>query len=159
MGDQDYPGTVALSQPIPRCGMNTHDNPIKLDIADVWMDADGLIRIVFNQTSEHGIVDAHQIIDAHNQLAGETPCGVLADIRGIKVGADRAARGYYVTDEAARLKTAMAMVADSPLQRMVGNLFFPMSQPPYPTRMFKSETVALDWLMGQRVQSAAHPTP
>jgi hypothetical protein len=71
---------------------------------------------------------------------------VLADISAVRAGADRLARNHYVSEEGSRLKTAMAMVTQSPFQRMVGNFFFRMNQPPYPSRIFRDQHEAMVWL-------------
>jgi hypothetical protein len=38
------------------------------------------------------------------------------------------------------------MLVSSPMQRMVGNIFFKINRPPYPTRLFSQQTDALQWL-------------
>ncbi len=119
---------------------------IELDIADVTRGDDGIIRIIFHPTPSHDLLAAKEVVAAHNSLAEGVPCGVLADIRNVTVGADRQARQYYTTEEASYLKSAMAMVVTSPVQQMLGNIFFLLSRPPYPTRMFKSEASAVGWL-------------
>ena len=119
---------------------------IELDIAVVWRGSDGVIRIDFKPSSKHDLEDARCIVSAHNRLAEGVPCPVLADITQVSVGADRAARQYYVSEESSRLKTGMAMVTQSPLQQMLGNFFFRMNRPPYPTRMFRETDAALAWL-------------
>jgi hypothetical protein len=69
----------------------------------------------FTRVSHHNLEDAKQIVEAHNKLADGRKCPVLADLRGVKVGADKAARNHYVTTEAAKYKSAMAMVTESAL--------------------------------------------
>jgi hypothetical protein len=100
----------------------------------------------FRRSETHNLEDAKEVVRVHNDLAEEQPSPVLADIRAAAVGADREARTYYTTEEAARLKTAMAMVVDSPLQRMLGNFFLRLNRPPYPTRLFADQEAALSWL-------------
>ena len=126
--------------------MQHNTDEISTDIANLWIDAQRIIHIRFNENPSHGIAEAKAIVEAHNQLAGGTPTCVLADIRAVKVGANREARKYYVSPESAEYKTAMAMLVSSPIQRMLGNIFLKLNRPPYPTRIFNQEPAALRWL-------------
>lgn len=118
----------------------------RLDNCDVWLDDEQILRVVFKPCHRHGIDEAKALVDAHNRLSNGVKRGVLADLSGVTTAADRAARNYYVTPEASRLKTGMAMVTPSPFQRMLGNIFFRVNKPPYPSRMFQTEDAALTWL-------------
>ena len=119
---------------------------IETVVAKVWMEDDGIIRMHFKPTTQHGLQEAIDVVEAHNRLAEEVPRGVIADIRDVTTGADRSAREYYVSHESSRLKTGMAMLVSSPLQRMLGNIFFRINRPPYPSRMFADEQDAIHWL-------------
>ena len=112
------------------------------------MDEERIVHIHFKATEQHGLAEARVIVDTHNSLAEGTPCPVLADIQEVTIGADREARTHYVSDESARYKTGMAMVVRTPMQRMLGNLFFKINRPPYPTRLFNEEDEAIEWLRG-----------
>lgn len=94
----------------------------------------------------HGLAEAREVVEAHIRLADGKMCAVLADIRDVSKGADSAARRYYASEEGSHLKAAMALVADSPIQRMIGNLFLRVSRPRYPTRLFGNPNDALSWL-------------
>jgi hypothetical protein len=121
-------------------------NTISTEIADVWIDSQRIVHIFFKESERHGIEEAQEVVRAHNQLADGVPVCVLADIRTVKVGADRAARKHYVSAESAEFKSGMAMLVSSPMQRMLGNIFLMLNQPPYPTRLFSEEEEALQWL-------------
>ena len=126
--------------------MKDAQHRIETTIADIWIDTERIIHIEFKASDQHGIEEARGIVDAHNQLANGTPCPVLADIQAVTVGADRAARKHYVSDESSRYKTGMAMLVASPMQRMLGNIFFKLNRPPYPTRLFNRKQEAIQWL-------------
>jgi len=126
--------------------MTRPDEVLALENCDVWLDDQGVVRIVFKPCPDHGLDQARAIVSAHNELSGDRKRGVLADLTGITTAADREARNYYVTPEASRLKLGMAMITPSPFQRMLGNIFFRVNKPPYPCRMFQDEPGALVWL-------------
>jgi len=123
-----------------------HRQLIETTVARLWIDADKVIHIQFKPTDKHGIDEARSVVSAHNQLAAGSQCPVLADIQDVTVGADRDAREYYVSEESSRYKTGMAMLVNSPMQRMLGNIFFKINRPPYPTRLFSRQVDALEWL-------------
>jgi len=122
---------------------------IALRIGNAWLGTDGIVRIEFGPTDEHTLEDGHEVVEAHDRLAdqtGSTKVPVLADIRNVKVWADAQARAYYVTEEAAARKAAMAMLTSSVMQKMLGKFFFRVNRPPYPAKLFTDEQAALDWL-------------
>jgi|SRR5687768_560319 len=42
--------------------------------------------------------------------------------------------------------TAMAIITNSPVSRMIANLFFGLKPPPYPVKMFSNENDAVEWI-------------
>ena len=126
--------------------MNCSSERIETEIASIWMGDDGIVYVHFKPTDHHGIEEARLVVDAHNRLANGHPHPVLADIQQVKLGANREARAHYVSEESSRYKSGMAMVVKSPMQRMVGNLFFRLNRPPYPTRLFSKSDQAVAWL-------------
>jgi hypothetical protein len=121
---------------------------IELDVCDVWLEESGVIRMRFKPCDVHGLDQAIAVVAAHNKVAKGERRQVLADIREITTGADREARAYYVSEEAAKYKIGMAMLAKSPMQRMLGNIFFRINRPPYASKLFSEEANALSWLKG-----------
>ena len=45
-----------------------------------------------------------------------------------------------------RMIVALAIFADSPASRVIGNIFLTVNKPIFPTRIFTDEGDALDWL-------------
>lgn len=122
------------------------ENRIEIAVACVWMDSENIARMRFKPTDRHNLEDAREVVNAHNALANGVNTRVLADLRNITTGANRQARRYYCEEESSRWKLGMAMLVNSPVQRMLGNLFMMLNKPPYPTRLFKEEADALAWL-------------
>ena len=56
------------------------------------------------------------------------------------------ARSYYASDDAARALTALAMVTNSVLGRIVANLLIGLNSTPVPMRLFSSEEAGLEWI-------------
>ena len=116
------------------------------DFVEAWAEDSGIIWLRFKETGEHGIDEAKQVVDAHEQISGPVRARVMSDLRGLKTGADRHARAYYISPPAARYKLCMAMLVDGPLQTIIGIIFVRLSRPPYPTKLFTDEGAARDWL-------------
>jgi hypothetical protein len=114
----------------------------------VWMGKDRVIWIKLKPVDHHTLEDAHGLVDAHNRLADGVPAHILCDMRHAKVGADAAARDYYVSPEASRLKIAMAMIVGTRIQRFFGALFLRLNRPPYPMAIFRDPANAIEWLEG-----------
>ena len=58
---------------------------------------------------------------------------------------ERAAREELAAFEGV---TSAAILIDSALSRMIGNVFITFNKPMFPTRLFISETEAIEWLKG-----------
>lgn len=125
--------------------MSTQENLVRLNVADVWMDGQ-IVVIKFKSTETHTLEDAQQVVSAHNAMSEGRPRPVLADLRQVKVGANKQARNHYASQESAQYKSAMAMVTNSALRRTFGALFLFLSRPPYPGKMFSNEIQARKWL-------------
>jgi hypothetical protein len=52
-----------------------------------------------------------------------------------------------IAAELASVTKAMAIVTNSPLSRMIANLFFGLKPPPYPAKMFTNEADAREWVL------------
>jgi hypothetical protein len=62
---------------------------------------------------------------------------------------DRDARMEFV--RRGDLVKAVALIVDSPLNRMMGQFFINVSRPVVSTRLFENETAAAAWLLEQAV--------
>jgi hypothetical protein len=69
-------------------------------------------------------------------------------MRGIKSTTKEARR--YLATIGATLVMAGALITGSPLNRALGNIFLTIDKPSVPTKLFTSETKALEWLNSLR---------
>ena len=106
---------------------------------------DGIVRSTVLPGTEETLADAIENVRAGGQLLGGRPRLVLDDSRHIK-SIDREARAYYAGPESTRMVLAAAVLIGSPIQRIIGNFFLKLNQPPFPARLFTSEAEALAWL-------------
>ena len=121
---------------------------IEVRIGKVWLDADGILRWdVLLPNAELTLDDSKAIIAACRRLGGGIARPALSDIRNLSQ-VNRETRTYGVSEEAASVVSASALLVGSPVSRMVGNFFLRVSRPPYPTQLFTSEAKAIEWLKG-----------
>ena len=111
----------------------------------MWLRPDGIVEVVWAPRSTARLEDARAALDAMAELTGGRRSPLLVDMRdtGAQDGPTRAAWASR-----ADLVSATALIVDTPLSRIAGNLFINMSRPATPTRLFDSKDSALAWLRG-----------
>lgn len=98
-------------------------------------------------------VDMEQALEAHELMkkliAGRT-CVLLIDLRGSQFNTSAEARDFASTKEGSSTRIADAILLDSLAQALVGNFYIRFNKPRIPTRIFKSEEKAMEWLTLQQ---------
>lgn len=120
---------------------------VSVRVARLWLDDDGIVRIVHVPGIEVSLADAEATMDAYLELRGGVSRPLLVDTQGMK-SIDRAARALYASEEAARVATAVALIVDTPVTRVLGNFYLGLSKPHIPSRLFSEHAEALEWLKG-----------
>ncbi len=117
------------------------------DIFRVWWDEGAeIVRCAWDPDAVCGEVEARRSIDAIEAL-GRGAAPLLVDMRELKT-LDRGAREHFKTSKGG--VAAMALLVESPLTKMLANFFMATDGDRTPTRMFTSQSAALEWLHGQR---------
>jgi hypothetical protein len=62
------------------------------------------------------------------------------------ISMDRATMKFYKTKEVVQHVTCAAFILDSALGTLAGNIFLALEKPLVPTKIFKDEQKALEWL-------------
>lgn len=118
---------------------------IETSVCTVWMGSDGIVRNVFHLKVEVTLPDAIETNKANLEVGGGNKIVCLIDARNVK-SSNREAREFGARPETVDQRTAAAILIGSPVSRAIGTLFMKLSRPPYPSRLFTSETEAVDWL-------------
>ena len=71
----------------------------------------------------------------------------VVDISNVKA-VTREARVIFGSDEMYKRCKAVAMVARSPVSRMIGNFFLGLNKVPIPLQLFTDKIKAIEWLKG-----------
>jgi hypothetical protein len=75
-------------------------------------------------------------------LTAASPAPMLVDLRGV-TNLSREARALFVSDSGGA--TAVAVLTESAVSRMIANFFIGTSRTPYPVRTFTTERDAVEW--------------
>ena len=92
-------------------------------------------------------MDAKDILTASAKINQGKPYPALVDTRQVK-SISREAREYFAGREASTIHKACAILIDSPVSSMMGNLFLKLNKPIMSVKLFTNENEALAWLKG-----------
>lgn len=90
--------------------------------------------------------DAREATDAIAIVSRGRCSPVLVDSRGIKYQS-KEAREHFVSHEAYRVSSAVALLVGSPVSRVIGNFFLRHNAPSAPTKLFTDTEQAVAWLV------------
>ena len=113
----------------------------------VWLREDGIVHAVCKPQAVITLDDAKENIDAAAKVTVEKKSPLFIDLRPIK-SVTREARTIYSSNESKATTTAFGFLIDSPVSRVIGNLFIGINKPDLPTKIFTSENNAIEWLKG-----------
>jgi hypothetical protein len=120
----------------------------------VWLRRDGIVQTANKSPREQTLEDARENVRAIAQVGGGVPRPLLVD-SSIPAPLSRECQAYYVSDEAARYVSAVAIVVDSWFGRFVGNLMLGRGRADVPSRLFENEREATRWLRAYSALLAA----
>ena len=123
------------------------EQEIMLQTGRICLEEDGIVRATYFPKAEETLAEAKEHIAAVVKVSRGNKYPVLVDCRKLK-SITREAREYYAGKETANAVNAMAVLMGSPVSRTLGNFFMRLNKPLSPTRLFTSETEALEWLKG-----------
>lgn len=119
---------------------------VRTRICSFRLDGRGFVHAHVDDGAFMDLEDARDAISATWKTAGERRRPVLVDMSRIK-GESRAARQYFVSDEAVGKYSAVAILVASPVSRVVGTFFLRLVEHKAPTRLFADEATAIAWLV------------
>jgi hypothetical protein len=111
--------------------------------ATVRLEGD-LLVVTTNQGAKETLADARENVEAILTLAGGTKRPLLVDMRKI-ASIERDARAYYAGSSS---QSAVALLIDSGLSKVIGNFIIALSKATGPMKLFTSRDDAVRWLQG-----------
>jgi hypothetical protein len=109
----------------------------------MWLRPDGIVQLVWAPRTMVLLEDAIAALDEMAQLTDERRSPLLVDMRDTGP-LDRPTRAELTRRN--DLQSAVALVAGTPLSRMMANFFLRVNRPLFPTRLFDDEASAIIWL-------------
>ena len=110
-----------------------------------WMGADGIARTKVKKNAVVALEDARENSALVNSFFVGEKFPLLIDSRGIQ-SMSREARSFFTTNGRETSTVAFAILIDSAVSKVVGNFFLGINKPAVPTKLFRNENEALQWL-------------
>ena len=110
-----------------------------------WLGEDGILYIETLPNAEITLADAQLSTETLKQATGGKKRPLLTDISRQK-SMSREAREHMAGEAVENYVLALALVMTSPVGKVLGNLYFRLSNPSFPVRLFTSKSEAVEWL-------------
>lgn len=111
----------------------------------VWLSEDGII-VTITTAHTQTLADAKENIQYNKRVAAGIPRPLLVDMSRVR-SMSKDAREEYVKKDDEPLVTAVALVTNSSISRMVGNFFIGLTQSYIPVKLFTEPEKAREWLL------------
>lgn len=119
---------------------------IRLRTAELQLGDDNIIYINILPNAELVLQDSNDIYDAVMKLAQGNLYPLMIDASSI-VSMDRDARKRFSKETTV---TAVALLVETPLSKIIGNFFIGLNKTSIPFKLFTSKPDALEWLEAYR---------
>jgi hypothetical protein len=109
----------------------------------IWKEG-GILYSVFAEGLHIDIEIARKCVEARITFSRGISYPVFIDMKGIR-SVTKEARDY-LADEGSRLIKGGALLVDSALTKMLGNIFLQINKPQVPLKLFTDKDEAREWL-------------
>jgi hypothetical protein len=113
------------------------------EYASFWIEA-GIVYFVYKPNSVVSLEAARKIVEDRVRFQKQQDFPIYCDIRGMK-SADKEARNY-LAKEGSSYARAVAVVVDSPMSKIIGNIYLGLNKPITPSRLFTDQKDAIEYL-------------
>ncbi|HCX22835.1 MAG: hypothetical protein CMB80_26855 [Flammeovirgaceae bacterium] len=105
---------------------------------------DGILHFVYKRDVELDLEGAKKVVADRIKAQGDQSYPVICDVRSVKT-INKEARDYLAKQGSQQVE-AVALIVGSPARKVMSNFYLAVNKPEVPTRLFISETEALDYL-------------
>lgn len=116
---------------------------VETEYMKLWKEQ-GVIYCIFTPDLDMNIEVAKYCVAERIAFSNGRSYPCLINMQGIK-SFTKEARDYMAVEGSACIK-AGALVVNTPLSRMLGNMFLAINKPAVPTKLFTDEKQAEEWL-------------
>lgn len=121
-----------------------HPTIVKTPLGEIYAEA-GILYITFTNEDmrlEDAKVHVEMILE---NFADVLPLPTLVNNGNLK-NSSKEARDYFAGPDMAKISTVLALLINSSLAKIAGNLFLQFNKPNVPTKLFTDRAKALEWL-------------
>lgn len=104
-----------------------------------------ILFIKFKEDLNANLGIAREMVGQRLSFIGDMEYPTLVDTRKVKF-VSKEARDYFAKGDGIKGVTALAILTDNLISALTANLFITFSKPTIPTRIFKNEKTAIEWL-------------
>lgn len=121
---------------------------LETSTGSAWITKEGILHFRSSPESVIGLAQARENVAAQLELTRGVPCYAVAYLTRL-TGIDSEAREYSA-EKASEMYLATALVAPNLVSRMLASLLLRVNTLSVPTRVFKAEAEAVEWLLDLR---------
>lgn len=118
---------------------------VELDSTIIKLRSDGIVQFDLRNRDDFSVDDLKEINAAVGILGDQKPYPLLINVKHF-LNADNELRTYAASEESNRYTIADAFVVNSMAVKFIGNFYISFNKPSRPTKIFDSETTAVEWL-------------
>ena len=118
---------------------------VDLERSTIFWLKPGIVKIYYKDGNELSIQDHREIFETVRAKYGTKKVKLLLTA-GDWVSHSKEAFKYSTSKEVMQFCICLAMIVDSPGKQLVGNFFLKIFRPAAPTKFFKNEEEAFNWL-------------
>ncbi len=120
---------------------------LKTQYIHMWLEGNFIVGVY--EDVHIDLAAAQEIVRGRIRVFGTKARLAIIEIKG-KVSVTKEARDYLGSPEACVGAKKLALIANSPLTIILGNIYLKIVNPPVPTKIFKNKTEAKKWLFKTR---------
>lgn len=121
------------------------EKQVDMRTATLKLRNDGILEYVMKSSDDFTVEDIKETNKAVGELGGGRAFLNLVYIHQL-FNTDPEVREYAATEESNRYTIADAFVVNSTALKLVGNFYIRFNKPARPTKIFTSDTEAIEWL-------------
>lgn len=122
----------------------TRESYLENDHCRIWL-SNGILIMEYKPGLVMNIDNAREMVSDRLKVSNGVTRPLLLRARNF-ISMDRATMKFYKTKEVVQHVTCAAFILDSALGTLAGNIFLTLEKPLVPTKIFKDEQKALEWL-------------
>lgn len=121
-----------------------HPHITKTPYAEYWIE-EGIMHVVWSPNLVITIDIAIEMVEERIRLCKGKALPLLIDIRGL-ASIDTASRKYFACEKSISITTGGALLVESLVSRLAGNIYITVDKPQRPIKLFTNKDKAIQWL-------------